>query len=97
MPWCRGCGSYHVAPMLWRYATVKAGARLDSERRYTMGKPGRTPAARNAVDRFLGFYGPATPATSPTGQGSQSRMPSAYGTKQRATSPKSPSASARRG
>ena len=61
MPWCRGCGSHHVAPMLWRYATVKAGARLDSERRYTRGKPGRTPAASEAVRRFLGFYGPAGP------------------------------------
>jgi len=61
MPWCRGCGSHHVAPMLWRYATVKAGVRLDAERRYTAGKPGRTPAAREAVRRFLRFYGPATP------------------------------------
>jgi hypothetical protein len=61
MPWCRGCGSHHVAPMLWRYATVEAGARLDSERRYTMGTPGRTPAASEAVRRFLGFYGPAGP------------------------------------
>ena len=62
MPWCRGCGSHHVAPMLWRYATVKAGARLDSERRYTSGDPGPTPTASDAVRRFLGFYGPATPA-----------------------------------
>jgi hypothetical protein len=61
MPWCKGCKSHHVAPMLWRYATVKAGARLDSERRYTMGKPGRTPAASEAVRRFLHFYGPAQP------------------------------------
>lgn len=61
MPWCRSCESHHVAPMLWRYATVKAGARLDSERRYTLGKPGRTPAASEAVRRFLGFYGPARP------------------------------------
>jgi hypothetical protein len=61
MPWCNGCGSHHVAPMLWRYATVKAGARLDSERRYTMGAPGRAPAASEAVRRFLGFYGPARP------------------------------------
>jgi winged helix DNA-binding protein len=59
MPWCRGCGSYHVAPMLWRYATVKAGVRLNSERRYRLAKPGRTPAASEAVRRFLGFYGPA--------------------------------------
>ncbi|MGH7557665.1 MAG: DNA glycosylase AlkZ-like family protein, partial [Gemmatimonadota bacterium] len=61
MPWCRGCKSHHVAPMLWRYATVKAGVRLDSERRYTMGEPGRAPTASEAVRRFLGFYGPARP------------------------------------
>jgi Winged helix DNA-binding domain len=61
MPWCRSCKSHHVAPILWRYATVKAGAKLDPQRRYTMGKPGRTPSASEAVRRFLGFYGPATP------------------------------------
>jgi hypothetical protein len=61
MPWCRGCQSHHVAPMLWRYATVRAGARLDSERRYRAGAPGRTPSASQAVRRFLGFYGPASP------------------------------------
>ena len=60
MPWCKGCKSHHVAPMLWRYGTVKAGARLDSERRYVLGKPGRAPAAPEAVKRFLHFYGPAT-------------------------------------
>jgi hypothetical protein len=46
--------------MLWRYATVKAGARLDSERRYTSDEPCVTPAS-DAVRRFLGFYGPAKP------------------------------------
>jgi hypothetical protein len=61
MPWCRSCESHHVAPMLWRYATAKAGARLDSERRYTRGEPGRTPTAGEAVRHFLGFYGPAKP------------------------------------
>ena len=61
-PWCRGCKSHHVAPMLWRYATVKAGARLDSGRRYSLAKPGRTPAAVRAAKRFLHFYGPATSA-----------------------------------
>jgi DNA glycosylase AlkZ-like len=61
MPWCRGCGSHHVAPMLWRYATVAAGARLDSQRRYRSGRPGRAPAASQAVRRFLRFYGPASP------------------------------------
>jgi hypothetical protein len=61
MPWCKGCKSHHVAPMLWRYATVKAGVRLDAERRYLRGKPGRAPAASEAVRRFLRFYAPATP------------------------------------
>ena len=60
MPWCKGCRSHHVAPMLWRYGCVKAGARLDSRRRYVLGKPGRSPAAADAVRRFLQFYGPAT-------------------------------------
>jgi len=61
MPWCRGCRSHHVAPMLWRYATVAAGVRLDAERRYRRGRPGPAPAASEAVRRFLGFYGPARP------------------------------------
>lgn len=59
MPWCRGCRSHHVAPMLWRYATVAAAARLDPARRYRLARPGRAPAAREAVRRFLGWYGPA--------------------------------------
>ena len=61
MPWCQTCSSHHVAPMLWRYGTVEAGARVDSARRYMKGKPGRTPAVTDAVRRFLGFYGPARP------------------------------------
>ncbi|HSI80310.1 MAG TPA: crosslink repair DNA glycosylase YcaQ family protein [Solirubrobacterales bacterium] len=61
MPWCRSCKSHHVAPMLWRYATVKAGARLDSERRYTLAAPRPTPRASDTLRRFLGFYGPASP------------------------------------
>jgi hypothetical protein len=60
MPWCKGCKSHHVAPMLWRYGTVVAGARLDSQRRYMPGRPGRVPAAPEAARRFLRFYGPAT-------------------------------------
>jgi hypothetical protein len=62
MPWCRGCKSHHVAPMLWRYGTIQAGARLDSERRYLLGKPGRAPAAGEVVKHFLHFYGPSTVA-----------------------------------
>jgi hypothetical protein len=62
MPWCKGCGSFHVAPMLWRYATVQAGVRLDAERRYVAARPGRTPKAAHAVRRFLAAYGPARPS-----------------------------------
>jgi hypothetical protein len=62
MPWCKGCGSHHVAPMLWRYGVVKAGVRLDSERRYVRGKSGRAARASGAVERFLYFYGPSTVA-----------------------------------
>jgi hypothetical protein len=61
MPWCKGCKSRHVAPMLWRYATVQAGVRLDAGRRYTIDRLGRAPAAREAVRRFLAFYGPGRP------------------------------------
>ena len=61
MPWCRSCRSHHVAPMLWRYATVAAGARRYSARCYTMADPAPTPPARQAVRRFLSFYGPGTP------------------------------------
>jgi Winged helix DNA-binding domain len=61
MPWCKSCKSHHVAPMLWRFATVKAGVRMDAERRYLQGTPGRAPAAREALRRFLRFYGPARP------------------------------------
>jgi hypothetical protein len=60
MPWCKGCKSHHVMPMLWRYALVLIGARRDSSRRYVLGEAGDTPPAVDAVRRFLHFYGPAT-------------------------------------
>ena len=89
MPWCRGCRSHHVAPMLWRYATVVAGVRLDSARRYTMGEPGPTPAASEAVRRFLGFYGPATPGDfARVGRARTAPCPPAVGRGRRATSPR---------
>jgi len=59
LPWCKGCKSNHVAPMLWRYGAVKAGARLDPRRRYVLAEPGRAPAAAEALTRFLHFYGPS--------------------------------------
>ncbi len=63
-PWCKGCGSHHVAPMLWRFAAVSAGARRDSKGRYLIGRPkpkGR-PDPAEAVRLFLRFHGPGTPA-----------------------------------
>lgn len=60
LPWCRGCESHHVAPMLWRFATVAAGARLDARRRYVLDNPGPPPDPAEAVRRFLRWYGPAT-------------------------------------
>ncbi len=62
MPWCKGCKSHHVAPMLWRYATVNANARVDAERRYTKAKRRNKPTPSAAARRFLSFYGPATPS-----------------------------------
>ena len=88
MPWCKGCESHHVAPMLWRYATVKAGVRLDAERRYVPGRPGRAPAAGEAVRRFLRFYAPARPADFAEWAGLRGRTPSGSGTRPRATSPR---------
>jgi hypothetical protein len=60
LPWCQGCQSHHVAPMLWRYALVKLGARRDSRRRYLLAEPGRIQPPAEAVRRFLRYYGPAT-------------------------------------
>ena len=48
--------------MMWRYASVAAGARLDPERRYLLASPGDPPPATLAAERFLRFYGPSTPA-----------------------------------
>ena len=60
LPWCKSCTSNHAPPMLWRYATVQAGARLDSERRYFLRRKARAPRGEEALLHFLSFYGPAT-------------------------------------
>jgi hypothetical protein len=60
MPWCNGCKSHHVMPMLWRYALVRLGARRNSSRRYVLGEQRETPPAVEAVRRFLRIYGPTT-------------------------------------
>lgn len=60
LPWCKGCGSHHVAPMLWRFGGVQAGMRCDAQRRYLLGDPGPAPEPSEAARRFLRVYGPAT-------------------------------------
>jgi hypothetical protein len=60
LPWCPGCQSNHVAPMLWRYALAQLGARRDSRRRYLLSEAAPTPPAAEAVRRFLRYYGPAS-------------------------------------
>ncbi len=97
MPWCSGCKSHHVAPMLWRYGGVKAGARLDSQRRYLLGQPGRTPSGAEAVRRFLRFYGPATTPTSPSGPALRSPTQGDSGSGSRASSSTSRWARTKRG
>ena len=62
LPWCEGCGSHHVAPMLWRFALVRVGARRDSRHRYVRGEPGEAISGAEAARRLLRFYGPATAA-----------------------------------
>ena len=55
-----GAERHHVVPMLWRFPTVKAGARLDSHRRFAAASRAahRPRSAPSAASRF---YGPATP------------------------------------
>jgi hypothetical protein len=59
LPWCKGCESHHVSPMLWRYAGVAAGMRMDSERRFRAGRPGRRRKPADLARAYLSFYGPA--------------------------------------
>ncbi len=60
LPWCEVCGSHHVAPMLWRYAGMEVGMRLDSARRFVLGSPGPSATPADAVRRFLRVYAPST-------------------------------------
>ena len=59
LPWCKGCQSNHVSPMLWRYAGVAAGMRIDSERRFRSGRPGRLRKGADLARAYVRFYGPA--------------------------------------
>lgn len=60
LPWCEGCASHHVAPMLWRFGGVQAGMRFNSRRRFVLGDPGETPEGAEVARRFLRYYGPST-------------------------------------
>lgn len=60
LPWCQGCGSHHVSPMLWRWALVRVSARRDSQHRYVPGEAGVAGSAAEVARRLLRFYGPAT-------------------------------------
>jgi Winged helix DNA-binding domain len=64
--WCRGCGSHHVHPLLWR-ATGVMGVLAVAERRgrvTVFGAPPKAPRMKDApaelARRFLRAYGPAT-------------------------------------
>jgi hypothetical protein len=60
LPWCEGCRSHHVSPMLWRYAGVRVGMRMDAARRFVLGAPAPPARAVDAARRFLRAYGPST-------------------------------------
>ncbi len=64
--WCRGCGSHHVHPLLWRATGVMGVLAVAGRRgRVTVfGAPPKAPKVKDAsaelVRRFLRAYGPAT-------------------------------------
>jgi len=60
LPWCDGCRSHHVPPMLWRFGGVEAGMRLNAARRFILGSVGPPPEGGEVVRRYLRFYGPST-------------------------------------
>jgi len=78
MPWCQGCGSHHVAPMLWRYATVAAGVRLDARRRYRAG-PSASAAGAGARRSDAGPSASAAGATAPRAGEAVRRFLRVYG------------------
>ena len=67
--WCKGCGSHHVHPLLWRATGIKGVLAIAGREGRTtrFGAPPPAPPVADAraelVRRFLHAYGPAKPAT----------------------------------
>jgi hypothetical protein len=65
--WCRGCGSHHVHPSLWRATGVRGVLAIVGRegRAAVFGAPPAAPAVADPgaelARRFLGGYGPARP------------------------------------
>ena len=105
MPWCRGCGSHHVAPMLWRYATVRAGVRLDAGAATRRASPAAHRARARRSVASCASTGRRRPASFADGPGLPSRTRGACGTRSNPTSrrramrgscPRTPACSRRR-
>lgn len=56
LSWCESCGSFHVRGRLWRYALVRLGAVLDSERRHRIPRQPPKPEPAEPARRFQRFY-----------------------------------------
>ena len=65
--WCKGCGSHHVHPSLWRATGIRGVLAIVGRdgRSPVFGAPPPAPAVEDAgaglARRFLSLYGPATP------------------------------------
>ncbi len=65
--WCRGCGSHHVHPSLWRATGIRGVLAIVGRegRSPVFGLPPEAPAVEDPgaelARRFLGAYGPARP------------------------------------
>ncbi|CAB4908329.1 unannotated protein [freshwater metagenome] len=67
LPWCRGCGSHHVRPGLWRALGPLGVTEMPDRAVFALAGPGDDPgdvdlpaARRELVRRFLRAYGPST-------------------------------------
>jgi hypothetical protein len=69
LPWCKGCGSHHVHPSLWRATGVRGVLAIvgrEPRGAAIFGLPPEVPAIDDPggelARRFLATYGPSTPA-----------------------------------